>query len=325
MTDIENMMGIKIPLATILKSSTIKDLAQVVRKQDWSSDWDILVPIQPLGTKPPLFFIHASEGNVLFYRELAQYLGNDQPFFGFQDQDLSGKLVVGRRIENMAAHYIKKIQTIQPHGPYYIGGFCLGGAIAFEMSQQLQKEDEEVSLLVMIQNLHRDYPRYKSNTNMLQRHVDPILDRFDYEVSNLRNLVIKEKLIHIYERFQRALLIINFNTIRILDRYLQRFDLRIPHPSSYFLEFITERNKEAFIGYNPQAYNGRVAIFRASKQPREIIPDPTLGWGELIDGDLELFEIEAFHQTIMAEPQVQIMAEQLKICLNKAYDASSGS
>lgn len=89
------------------------------------------------------------------------------------------------------------------------------------------------------------------------------------------------------------------------------------HPRRYYFEFITERNKDAFTRYNPKTYEGRVVIFRSSIQPREIIPDPTLGWGELIEGDLELFEIPAYHQTILSEPQVNILAEKLKYSWKK--------
>lgn len=143
------------------------------------------------------------------------------------------------------------------------------------------------------------------------------MDRLDYEVNNLRNLTLKENLTYIYDRFGRALIIIEVNIIKIVNRFLHRFHMTFPHPRRYYFEFITERNKDAFTRYNPKTYEGRVVIFRSSIQPREIIPDPTLGWGELIEGDLELYEIPAYHQTILSEPQVNIMAEKLKIFLEK--------
>lgn len=88
-------------------------------------------------------------GEVLRFRELAVHLGSDQPFYGLQPQGLDGKQLPYTRIEDMAAHYIQQIQTIQPCEPYLIGGYSSGGLIAYEMARQLTIQGKEVALLVL--------------------------------------------------------------------------------------------------------------------------------------------------------------------------------
>ena len=73
-----------IPLATLFEAGTIEKLAVLLRQDDWQEPESSIVPIQPNGTRPPFFCIHAKGGNVLFYRDLSRYLGDDQPFYGIQ-------------------------------------------------------------------------------------------------------------------------------------------------------------------------------------------------------------------------------------------------
>src|SRR5439155_9094971 len=89
-------------------------------------------------------------GQVLIYREFAQLLGADQPVYALQAQGLDGKRPPHTTIEAMAAHYLDEIRTVQPEGPYFLGGFCLGAVIAFEMAQQLHAHGERVALLAAL-------------------------------------------------------------------------------------------------------------------------------------------------------------------------------
>ena len=83
--------------------------------------------------------MHAGAGTILFYHDLAQRLGPEQPIYGLQAQGLYGKATPHATVEEMAAHYIQEIRTVQPDGPYRLAGFCFGAILAFEMAQQLRK------------------------------------------------------------------------------------------------------------------------------------------------------------------------------------------
>ncbi|MGB6679645.1 MAG: amino acid adenylation domain-containing protein, partial [Terriglobales bacterium] len=138
-----------VPLAMLLEAPTIESLASTLRQDGWSHHWSSLVPLQPHGSHSPFFCIHGVGGNVVGFHELAQHMKPDYPLYGLQSQGLDGKHSCHTRIEDMAAHYLEEIHTIQAKGPYHLGGFSLGGLVAYEMACQLVARGEEVGLLVL--------------------------------------------------------------------------------------------------------------------------------------------------------------------------------
>ena len=146
---VEKVTGKRLPVAALFHAPTIEQQARLMSRQEWSAQWKSLVAIQPAGSKPPFFCVHAHDGGVLFWRDLARHLGSDQPFYALQAQGLDGRQPPHDRIDEMAAHYIKEIRALQPEGPYFIGGHCIGGLIAFEMAQQLHAQGERMGLLAL--------------------------------------------------------------------------------------------------------------------------------------------------------------------------------
>src|SRR3984957_17642618 len=160
---IEKRFHIKLPLATLFEAPTIEELARVVREHEAepqaaednasAGGWSPLVAIQKQGTRPIFFCMHGAGGNVLIYRELAQHLGADQPFYGLQAQGLDGSRAPLGTIEEMATLYAKEIRRVQAHGPYLIGGYCMGGTLAYEVARQLRESGEEISLLALFDTM----------------------------------------------------------------------------------------------------------------------------------------------------------------------------
>src|SRR6202035_382343 len=111
--EIENIYGRRLPLATLLQAPTVGALAEVLRKENWKPSWSSLVPLQPGGSKPPLFLIHSHGGNVLEYYPLANHLDNDQPVYALQARGLDGNIPKNESLEQIAAAYLKEIRTLQ--------------------------------------------------------------------------------------------------------------------------------------------------------------------------------------------------------------------
>ena len=145
---IENLLQLKMPLAMLIQHDSIEKLAAALQANA-SHRWQTVVPIQPKGEKRPVFGIHA-EGNILFYRDLSQTIGNDRPFYGLQSPELDDGGQQFASIEEMAASYVKEIQTIEPTGPYNLCGMCFGGWVAFEMAQQITKAGGQVNALIVL-------------------------------------------------------------------------------------------------------------------------------------------------------------------------------
>src|SRR5207245_2786374 len=87
-------------------------------------------------------------------------------------------------LEEMAAAYLVELRTLQPQGPYFLGGFCFGGLVALESAQQLAAAGEEVALVVMIQTRHPASDHF-SNTNVLQQWWHRAAKRISLERENL--------------------------------------------------------------------------------------------------------------------------------------------
>ncbi len=108
-----------------------------------------VVPLQPRGTRDPIFAVAGHYGDAFSYRALALRLGEDQPFFGLEPPGLDGESEPLARVEDLAAYFAAQIQAMQPEGPYIIAGHCAGGAIAFELAQQLRRRGASIRLLVL--------------------------------------------------------------------------------------------------------------------------------------------------------------------------------
>lgn len=108
-----------------------------------------IVPLQPRGARTPVFAVPGHTGDVFCYSDLVRHLGDDQPFFGLQPPGLDGRSEPMARVEDFAAYFAAQIQAFQPDGPYIIGAYCAGGAIAFELARLLQQRGASVSFLAL--------------------------------------------------------------------------------------------------------------------------------------------------------------------------------
>ncbi|HEU4733057.1 MAG TPA: amino acid adenylation domain-containing protein, partial [Kofleriaceae bacterium] len=109
-----------------------------------------LVRIRRSGGKPPLFYVHPVGGSVTCYFSLSRQLGPEQPFCALQSHAMVCKGSPVDTVEKMAAHYLTEIREVQPHGPYRLGGWSMGGFIAYEMARLLVDQGEQVAELSMI-------------------------------------------------------------------------------------------------------------------------------------------------------------------------------
>ena len=151
---IKKTWQVDLELAVLFEARTVRKLAEVVRKSKLPATsepkaWSTLVPIQPNGSRTPLFCVHAVGGDVIFYEQLARALGSNQPFYAFQSPLVSQTDIRQTSIEELASTYVKAMQSFFPQGPYLIGGASFGGLVAFEMARQLYAQGAEPRLLVL--------------------------------------------------------------------------------------------------------------------------------------------------------------------------------
>jgi amino acid adenylation domain-containing protein len=146
---ISRVFGKELPLATLFQAPTIEQLAKHLRPDSRAVGYATLAKIQPQGSATPLFCVHGGAGSTLFLHRLARAMGTDRPLYGFEPEGLDGRRFRRLSVPAMAAHYIAEIRTVQPKGPYCIGGYCFGGLVAFEMAQQLRALGEQTPLIAL--------------------------------------------------------------------------------------------------------------------------------------------------------------------------------
>jgi thioesterase domain-containing protein/acyl carrier protein len=294
MNRVEQAFGKKLPIATLLQAPTIEQLAAILRQEGWTTSASCLVPIQTAGSKPPFFCVHGANGTVVRFLDLARHLGSDQPFYGLQAQGLDEKHSAHTRAEDMASHYIKEIRSVQPEGPYFLGGYSFGGAVAFEMAQQLTAQGEKRAVVVLFDTLCAPPPG------------TPVSQEISPTSSVLR------KLFRIWApEWRTDVSRIATAPIRAMQRSLRT--ARLPRD----IKKVRRACLQAAEEYMPLTYSGRVILFRSSHKPLGQVSDPRAGWKTYVPHGLEIYEIQSNHENILLEPQVRYVGEQLRTCLDE--------
>lgn len=159
-----------------------------------------IVPLQPMGTRPPIFGVGGHNGDVFCYRGLAHHLGKDQPFFGLQPPGLDGHSEPLLRVEDHARYFAPQIRAFRCNGPYIIAGFCAGGGIAFELARQLLKEGAAVSFVALFGS---PYPTAYRMMPQLRMRLTGELARVSAHVRALASLSFPKRRLYIAEKFRQ--------------------------------------------------------------------------------------------------------------------------
>jgi thioesterase domain-containing protein/acyl carrier protein len=158
---IEEGTGLRLPLSTIFEAPTVEQLVAVLRSNGWDTPWRSLAVLTATGSRPPLFFIAAGDGNSVGFGALARRLGSDQPFYVLQPRGLDGRRVLDGDVVSTARHYLREIRAVQTPGPYLLGGRCFGTLVAYEISRLLEKDGERVAVLIALDSVG---PLWKTRT-----------------------------------------------------------------------------------------------------------------------------------------------------------------
>ena len=313
---IEKTLGKNLPLATLFQEPTIEGQANIFRNDGWTAPWSSLVPIQPGGSRLPMFVVHGVGGNVLFCRGLANYLGPDQPFYGIQSRGLDVNKDPHDRIEDMAAHYLKEIRNLQPEGPYLLGGFCMGGMVAFEMARMLQADGQKVGLVALLETHGPGYFLSPKNQVRFFYEERTLWQRIKANLHRLKAATPQER----KALLQRKIGLVRNKVVVIVTGVASRIMLKMGHPTLAALKRTHHNNVQAQMRYAPGTiYPGRVHLFRASKQPiGNYTFDPHYGWGAWAE-TVEVVEFPGYHGTFMEEPYVSVFAERLRAGLMAAH------
>jgi amino acid adenylation domain-containing protein len=297
---IKKQLGKDVPMDIIFRAPTVEQLAEVLRGPGASSGWSALLPLQTAGSRPPFFWV---QGGAKAF--LHRYLGPDQPLYALSHEGQDGKPAQHTRVEAIAAHYLREIRTVQNGGPYLLGGFCFGALVALEMAQQLKKQGQKVSLLVLVEP-----------PAVCLRHLSKkVWKRHLHELSSLGH---REKLLRVFKKLKGA----GEETVKkfkkrgrmMICKTYFRAGRPLPHSLRKF--YIKETQRRATRAYVPQIYPGNILIFHT----KALAKIGRQGWSLLSSSGVEIHEVpDAKHNTIMDQPYVGIWGRMLSTYLQDLY------
>jgi thioesterase domain-containing protein/acyl carrier protein len=313
-------------LTTFLEGGTVARVAADLRSRCTPSA-SPLVPLQTSGQRTPLFCVHPAVGNVLCYLGLSRRLGSQQPFFGLQIPDAQLNDAVLDDVGAMAAQYVAAMRSVQPLGPYMLGGHSFGGLVAFEMARQLQQTGERVALLALMDAILPDSAVDARST------AESAMDDAQWLADTARTL----------ERYFRHPLGITAQDLRVLspdDQMARVLDALVRAdliPAGAGLPLLSsilaaqKMSERAASRYRPGRFEGPVTLFRAGNPhpddarriPAALLADPALGWGAFAGGGIQVHTVAGDHLSMLTEPLVEGLADALRFCLDAADRAGA--
>ncbi|OAI57217.1 hypothetical protein AYO50_00275 [Acidobacteria bacterium SCGC AG-212-P17] len=300
---IKSAFAMEMPLSILFAAPTVARMAEHIAAANGyerPQSSPILVNIQPHGSSAPFFCVHPVGGQVISYAELSQELGLDQPFYGLQSPPANFFPETDISIEQMAALYIREIRSVQPVGPYLLGGWSMGGVIAWEMAQQLAKEGEMIGLLALIDTMppskYLEADDRTKNTSMLAL--------FALDVSRL----VGRDPSPLVEQFSRAAAPDQWNMVQEALISYGVLTPKTAHAEMTALLDTFTRNFFAVQNYSLQQSQQRIVYFRASESPERF----SKAWAAWAGGGIEHHSVPGDHFTMLREPGVRIIAEFLQ-------------
>jgi amino acid adenylation domain-containing protein len=268
------------------QNPTIRKLASYLRREEVSA-WSALVPLQALGSKPPLFCIHPAGGNVLCYQDFARTLGKERPFYGLQSFGLSGTLPPHETIEAMAIAYLREIRSVQERGPYHLAGWSLGGLVAYEIARQMERVQEKVAFVGLLDTyILSELPLEEPNWLELGRSV--FGPRFSLAPDEPKGDSEEEKALAVFERAHALELLsegLDFERMRLLWK-------------------VYRVNLEAGYRYYPGSYSGQVVLYTAREGLSITLTDPSEPWKSRLGKNLQIERVSGHHRNLVDPPHI---------------------
>jgi amino acid adenylation domain-containing protein len=293
---LEAVLGRRVPPAALLRARTVAALAPLLREGGLESSWRSLVPLSTEGSARPLFLVHPRPGYVVCYEPLARALAPRIPVYGLQARGLDGREPPDRDLAAMARHYVSEMRTVEPRGPYFLGGWCTGGLVALEMARLLEREGERVGLVVLCDTfLWRSAP---SAAGAWLAHIarGPSWAERAARARELARLVLGR----VRGEGDGALAALPPSATATLPGRA-----REEGPLVRRIALAMRRT------YRPRPFTGRLLVLESGEPPAQPHLHGCARWLEEARGEVELVRVPHGHYAMLREPGVREVAEAL--------------
>jgi thioesterase domain-containing protein len=307
---IQKAFGRRLPVGTLFASPSIEQIAEVLRQDGWTPPW--IISLQPRGSAPPLFCIDQR----INYRNLALELGNDQPVYLLPFDNIFPEGST-REVTDIAREFIRQMRMVQPEGPYYLVGMCLGGRVALAIAHHLCQQGEKVAMLAIIDALGPGHRTFLRALPLRKRLRYLLFDELILEWKILKRLSWKERVeiikttLKLDARYRK-----NNLKWRVTNAYYRMRGQ--PVPQKYRDTF---RLMRASMGdYSPpDPFPGCVTLFRPADRPSGPFHELEYGWNKGTVSSLVVHEIPGRHGELLTKPNVAFLGQKLAASLREAH------
>jgi amino acid adenylation domain-containing protein len=310
-TMIEKRYGVGVPLPLFAEAPTIAALADRLRSGSAKPGFNPLVPLSTSGTRAPLFFVHPIGGNVLCYVSLTQQLPKDRPVYALQAVGAEPGTEPLHSVPDLARSYLDAIRSVQPSGPYTIGGWSFGGLVAFEMAQQLKSSGETVARLVLLDSITPGTLQEVAEEQLIEWFLWELL-RLDASGNATApclpsGLSEQERLDYILDcAVDAGVLAPGGSTAQVRRLY-----------------YVFRANWQALLDYRPDRCDQDLSLLRATAPlPKALEPahnavgsahrDLMNGWRAWTSGRIDVIEVPGDHLQLMEEPYIATVARRIR-------------
>jgi thioesterase domain-containing protein/acyl carrier protein len=291
------------PISQLFQTPTIAGLAEYVQSvyqgKVPSRRKGALLPIQTQGERRPIFLIPGGGGGepeFLIYAPLINLLGMGQPVYGLQARGIDGSQTPHTYVETMAEEYFLEMQNVQPKGPYFLVGECIGGKVAYELARHIRDRGEKVGLLVLM------------NSELIPESMNPLrkvqyslqTQRVRYHLDQLKSLTFRERWEYLSQRMLG----------RIFSTSIDKED-----QSGQRTQQVRDHYRRTLMGYKPtEGYSGKITLLVSKDHYRH---NHSMGWEPFALGELEIHQLPGDHDSYIGT-HVDEAAAKLSACLESA-------
>ena len=294
--------GVELPLRALFESPSVAKLAEWLQGAGADGLVRHRVALQPEGSETPVFLVHAVGGAVGPYRELARRMDPSRPVYAFQAAGLDGREPPLTQIEALARRYVESMREVQPEGPYVLGGWSLGGVVAFEMARELERQGQRVALLALLDSFAPD-----ESGSGREPEEAVLLSRMAMDLARMagaESALRPEDLAGLSDEAQLATVVRHAREAGWLPPEVEVSILRA-------LRDVMRANLRALATYRPGPLGCPVLLLRAKDAQRTFAVDPSHGWARWLSSNLTVEGVPGDHYSALRLPHVETLARRL--------------